>query len=231
MDKAASSILSLRAVSKTFTETGSRIELFRDLDFDLPQGDFVSITGASGAGKSTLLHILGLLERPTAGDVLFRGENVSRLADTRLSQIRNTELGFVFQFHHLLPDLSVLDNVLLPLRIGGDKSLHADGRARALGLLRDVGLSSRLDHVPSQLSGGERQRAAVARALIRKPAALLCDEPSGNLDEKNSDALHEMLANLSRHEGVAVLVVTHDLALARRAARPLVLHEGRLEPA
>lgn len=224
-------ILSLRRASKVFTETGSRIELFRDLDFALAQGDFVSITGASGAGKSTLLHILGLLERPTEGAVLFRGEEVSSLTDSRLSRIRNAELGFVFQFHHLLPDLTVLENVLLPLRIGGDAAALEEGRARALKLLGDVGLTSRLDHVPSQLSGGERQRAAVARALIRRPAALLCDEPSGNLDEKNSDALHDMLADLSAHEGVAVLVVTHDPALARRATRPLVLRDGRLDPA
>jgi lipoprotein-releasing system ATP-binding protein len=224
-------LLSLRGVSKVFTETGSRIELFRDLDFDLSAGDFVSITGASGAGKSTLLHILGMLESPTDGAVLFRGEDVSGLPDARLSRIRNRDLGFVFQFHHLLPDLSVLENVLLPLRIGGPDALNAAGRARALALLAQVGLDERLDHVPSQLSGGERQRAAVARALIREPAALLCDEPSGNLDTKNSDALHEMLAALSRDHGVAVLVVTHDAGLARLAARPLVLREGRLEPA
>lgn len=222
-------LLSLRGVSKVFTETGNRIELFRNLDFDLAAGDFVSITGASGAGKSTLLHILGMLESPTEGAVLFRGEDVSGLPDARLSRIRNRELGFVFQFHHLLPDLSVLENVLLPLRIGGG-ALTADALTRARALLRQVGLEARLDHVPSQLSGGERQRAAVARALIRRPAALLCDEPSGNLDARNSDALHEMLAALSRDQGVAVLVVTHDAGLARLAARPLTLREGRLEP-
>jgi lipoprotein-releasing system ATP-binding protein len=224
-------LLSLRGVSKIFTETGSRIELFRDLDFDLTAGDFVSITGASGAGKSTLLHILGMLESPTTGAVLFRGEDVSALGDARLSRIRNRELGFVFQFHHLLPDLSVLENVLLPLRIGGTAALTGEGRARARDLLVQVGLEGRLEHVPSQLSGGERQRAAVARALIRNPAALLCDEPSGNLDTKNSEALHDMLAALSRDHQVAVLVVTHDAGLAQRADRPLVLREGRLEPA
>src|SRR5690606_1238839 len=134
------------------------------------------------------------LESPTEGAVLFRGEDISGLPDTRLSRIRNRELGFVFQFHHLLPDLSVLENVLLPLRIGGPGALNAAGRERARALLSQVGLDARLDHVPSQLSGGERQRAAVARALIRNPSALLCDEPSGNLDTRNAAALHEMLA-------------------------------------
>jgi lipoprotein-releasing system ATP-binding protein len=232
MNKTSTSpILSLRGVAKAFTETGSRIELFRDLDFDLAAGDFTSITGASGAGKSTLLHILGLLESPSEGRVNFRGEDVTGFTDARLSRVRNTELGFVFQFHHLLPDLSVLENVLLPLRIGGEKTLHGAGRERALALLREVGLEGRLTHVPSQLSGGERQRAAVARALIRDPAVLLCDEPSGNLDTRNSEALHDMLAALNRDRGVAILVVTHDAGLARRATRPLTLRDGQLEPA
>jgi lipoprotein-releasing system ATP-binding protein len=222
-------ILSLRGVAKEFTETGSRIELFRDLDFDLAPGDFVSITGASGAGKSTLLHILGLLERPTAGTVAFRGENVSGLGDARLSRVRNRDIGFVFQFHHLLPDLTALENTLLPLRIAG--RLDAAARDRALSLLRRVGLEERLHHVPSRLSGGERQRAAVARALVNGPSVLLCDEPSGNLDTRNSESLHALLADLNRDAGVAVLVVTHDASLARRAARPLALREGRLLPA
>jgi lipoprotein-releasing system ATP-binding protein len=224
------SLLSLHGASKVFTETGSRIELFRDLDFNLAEGDFVSITGASGAGKSTLLHILGLLEKPTEGTVRFRGEEVAGLGDSRVSGIRNREIGFVFQFHHLLPDLNVLENVLLPLRIGGDGSHRGAGRERALALLSQVGLDGRLEHVPSQLSGGERQRAAVARALIRNPSALLCDEPSGNLDTRNSEALHDMLVTLNRDHGVAVLVVTHDIGLARRAARPFVLRDGRLDP-
>jgi lipoprotein-releasing system ATP-binding protein len=225
-------ILSLRGVSKVFTETGSRIELFRDLDFDLEAGDFVSITGASGAGKSTLLHILGLLESPTEGSVLFRGEAVSGLGDARLSRIRNATIGFVFQFHHLLPDLTALENVLLPLRIGGPgREGLAAGRDRAIALLEQAGLGDRLDHTPAQLSGGERQRAAVARALIQNPAVLLCDEPSGNLDARNSERLHTLLADLNRTLGVTVLVVTHDPALAARAMRPLTLREGLLEKA
>lgn len=222
------SLLSLRGVSKIFSETGT-IELFRDLDFDLGAGDFVSITGASGVGKSTLLHILGFLEGPSTGQALFKGEAVSGFSDTRLSEIRNREIGFVFQFHHLLPDLTVLENVLLPLRMGG--RLDEAGRERARALLREVGLEARLAHLPSQLSGGERQRAAVARALVNQPAVLLCDEPSGNLDTVNSDHLHRMLEDLNRRLGVAILVVTHDPALARQAARPLVMRDGGLHPA
>jgi lipoprotein-releasing system ATP-binding protein len=222
------SILSLHGVAKAFEDTGSRIELFRNLDFDLAPGDFVSITGASGVGKSTLLHILGFLERPTEGEVRFQGESVSSLSDARLSAIRNREIGFVFQFHHLLPDLTVWENTLLPLRIGG--GLDRAGRERARELLIQVGLEQRLEHLPSQLSGGERQRAAVARALVNNPKALLCDEPSGNLDARNAQHLHEILADLNRDLSVALLVVTHDIALARRAARPLVMRDGGLHP-
>lgn len=225
----SNAILSLRGISKVFSETGSRIELFRDLDFDLAVGDFVSITGASGVGKSTLLHILGFLEAPTTGRALFKGQPVSDFSDARLSEIRNREIGFVFQFHHLLPDLTVWENVLLPLRVGG--ILDEAGRERARALLHQVGLEGRMRHVPGQLSGGERQRAAVARALVNSPKVLLCDEPSGNLDTVNSEHLHTMLADLNRNLGVAVLVVTHDAALARRATRPLVMRGGRLEPA
>ena len=221
-------ILSLRGVAKAFEDTGSRIELFRNLDFDLAPGDFVSITGASGVGKSTLLHILGFLERPTEGEVRFQGEAVSLLSDARLSAIRNREIGFVFQFHHLLPDLTVWENTLLPLRIGG--SLGRAGRERARQLLNQVGLEQRLEHLPSQLSGGERQRAAVARALVNNPKVMLCDEPSGNLDVRNAQHLHEILSDLNRDLSVALLVVTHDIALARRAAKPLVMRDGGLHP-
>ncbi len=222
-------VLSLRGVAKVFADTGNRIELFRDLDFELGAGDFTSITGASGVGKSTLLHILGFLERPSAGEVRFRGENVSSLADGRLSAIRNGEIGFVFQFHHLLPDLTVWENTTMPLRIGG--RLDRAGRDRARALLAEVGLEPRQNHLPSQLSGGERQRAALARALVSEPKALLCDEPSGNLDAKNSAHLHAMLSDLSRKMKTAVLVVTHDVALARMAERRLAMRDGGLHPA
>ncbi len=220
-------LLRLQAISKVFEETGARIELFRDLDFDLHVGDFVSITGASGVGKSTLLHILGLLESPSQGEVFFRGVAASTLSDARLSAIRNGEIGFIFQFHHLLPDLTVWENVLLPLRIAGDMSKGSD---LARKLLTRVGLDARLEHLPSQLSGGERQRAALVRALVRNPKILLCDEPSGNLDVKNSENLHSILADMNETLGVSVLVVTHDLSLAAMAKQKLVLRGGRLVP-
>ncbi len=222
-------ILSLRGVAKEFHETGTRIELFRDLDFDLHPGDFTSIMGASGVGKSTLLHILGLLERPTQGAVHFRGADVAPLSDARRSAIRNREIGFVFQFHHLLPDLTVEENTQLPLRIAG--LLNRAGRDRVDALLAEVGLQERRGHLPSQLSGGERQRAALARALVQEPKVLLCDEPSGNLDARNAAHLHGMLSDLSRKLSVAVLVVTHDAALAHKTARRLVLRDGGLHTA
>ncbi len=222
-------ILSLRGASKVFSEAGSRIELFRGLDFDLAAGEFVAVTGASGVGKSTLLHILGLLERATSGTLRFGGEDISSLGDARVSRLRNRSIGFVFQFHHLLPDLTALENVLLPLRIAG--GLDAAGRARAKALLGRVGLGDRLHHPPAKLSGGERQRAAVARALVNAPSVLLCDEPSGNLDAANAERLHDLLAELNRDQGVAVLAVTHDPALAARAGRALVLRGGALHPA
>ena len=222
-------MLSLRGVTKSFEDTGNRIELFRNLDFDLNAGEFISITGASGVGKSTLLHILGFLEHPSEGSVLFRGESVSSLPDARLSSIRNREIGFVFRFHHLLPDLTVLENALMPLRIQG--GLTRAGRERARALLAQVGLENRLSHTPAQLSGGERQRVALARALVNEPKALLCDEPSGNLDVHNSEHLHKVLADLNRDFGVAVLVVTHDLNLARMASRYLVMRDGGLHSA
>jgi lipoprotein-releasing system ATP-binding protein len=224
-----SSLLSLRNASKLFTEADSRIELFRGLDFDLHAGEFVAITGASGVGKSTLLHILGMLERATSGTLTFGGEDVSSLGDARVSRLRNRSIGFVFQFHHLLPDLTALENVMIPLRIAG--ALDGKGRARARELLARVGLADRMHHVPAKLSGGERQRAAVARALVNAPSVLLCDEPSGNLDAGNAERLHALLSELNRDNGLAVLAVTHDPALAARAGRALVMRGGALHPA
>jgi lipoprotein-releasing system ATP-binding protein len=227
--RVTSPILSLKNATKVFTESGGRIELFRDLDFELGAGEFVAITGASGVGKSTLLHILGLLEQASSGTLRFDGTDVSTLGDARVSRLRNRSIGFVFQFHHLLPDLTALENVMLPLRIGG--SLGGKGRARAKELLERVGLGDRLHHVPAKLSGGERQRAAVARALVNGPSVLLCDEPSGNLDAGNAERLHALLSDLNRDQGVAVLAVTHDPALAARAHRALVLRGGALQDA
>ncbi len=220
------SLIELQGIAKTFSETGSTIELFRDLDLTICPGDFLSIMGASGVGKSTLLHIIGLLERSSAGSVRYRGENITDLSDRRVSGIRNQGIGFVFQFHHLLPDLTVEENVLLPARIGGN--LNAKTKARSMELLGLVGMEKRLRHLPNELSGGERQRAALARALVNEPDLLLCDEPSGNLDAGNARQLHALLRDLNQRIGVAILVVTHDPVLASLASRNLILSEGKL---
>jgi lipoprotein-releasing system ATP-binding protein len=219
-------LVALEKVSKAFEETGTRIELFRDLDFAIAPGDFTAIMGASGVGKSTLLHILGLLDHPTSGTVRFRGQDISGLRDRALSAIRGREIGFVFQFHHLLPDLTVLENVALPARIAG--GLRRADEEHALELIRLVGMDHRLRHLPNELSGGERQRVALARALINRPGLLLCDEPSGNLDSGNSEQLHALLRDLNSRLGVAILVVTHDRGLAGLASRQYMMQGGGL---
>ena len=220
-------LLSAERIQKVFEETGTRIELFRDLDFAIGAGGFAAIKGASGIGKSTFLHILGLLDHPTAGRVLFKGKDTVGLSDRAMSRVRNREIGFVFQFHHLLPDLTVRENVLMPARIDGRMGkAEAD---RALELIRLVGMEHRMRHLPAELSGGERQRAALARALMNNPGILLCDEPSGNLDVKNASQLHELLLDLNRRLNVAILVVTHDQALADLAKKVYVMEGGGLK--
>lgn len=223
----ANPLLSAERIQKVFEETGTRIELFRDLDFTISAGDFVAIKGASGVGKSTFLHILGLLDHPTAGRVLFKGKDTVGLSDRAMSRVRNAEIGFVFQFHHLLPDLTVRENVLMPARIAGRM-----GRAeeeRSLELIKLVGMDHRLKHLPAELSGGERQRIALARALMNNPGILLCDEPSGNLDSGNSRHLHELLLDLNNRLNVAILVVTHDQNLAALAKQVYVMEGGGLK--
>ncbi len=226
LSPAPTPLVSVEGIQKVFIETGTRIELFRDLDFAVAAGDFVAIKGASGVGKSTFLHILGLLDRPTAGRVLFKGRDTSVLSDKSVSGIRGGEIGFVFQFHHLLPDLTVKENVLMPCRIAG--RLRRADEERALELIRMVGLDHRLKHLPNELSGGERQRVALARALINEPGILLCDEPSGNLDVKNAEVLHHQLQDLNKRLNVSILVVTHDLNLAAQARKVYVMENGGL---
>lgn len=226
-DASTQALVRLQEVSKIFEETGSRIELFSKLSLTIHRGDFVSIMGTSGVGKSTLLHIIGLLERPTTGEVWYAGDKVSQLSDRRISGIRNQGIGFVFQFHHLLPDLTVEENVLLPARIGG--TFGDVTRKRASELLDLVGLGERKKHLPNELSGGERQRGALARALLNEPGLLLCDEPSGNLDSGNAKQLHHLLTDLNQRLKVAILVVTHDSNLADLAEKSLVLRDGQLQ--
>ena len=207
---------------------GGTIHVLRGLDIQVASGEFVAITGESGSGKSTLLHLLGALDAPTSGDVTLQGARYGALDADGLAALRNRQIGFVFQFHHLLRDFTALENVSIPLLIGGVRPPEADTRARRL--LDAVGLSARLEHLPAQLSGGEQQRAAVARALATEPALLLADEPSGNLDEANAELLHGLFAGLARDFQTAVVVVTHNRALADRADRILHLAEGVLAP-
>jgi lipoprotein-releasing system ATP-binding protein len=205
---------------------GGTISVLDGVHLQVERGEMVAIVGASGAGKSTLLHLLGALDRPSRGSVRIAGEHVNGLSDEELSLLRNRKVGFVFQFHHLLREFSAVENVMMPMRIGGIEDDLA--RQRAADLVARVGLGQRMSHRPSELSGGEQQRTAVARALAMDPAVLLADEPSGNLDHANSERLHDLLVELSRDLEIAMVVVTHNQALASRADRVLLLEDGRL---
>ena len=207
---------------------GELIRVLDQVSLTVQRGEMVAITGASGSGKSTLLHVLGALDRPSAGRIAIAGQEIAGLADDVLDTLRNRSVGFVFQFHHLLREFSALENVMMPLRIAGVADDIALGRSVAL--LERVGLSSRMHHRPAALSGGEQQRAAVARALAAEPALLLADEPSGNLDLNNAERLHDLFAELARDLSLALVVVTHNRSLAARANRELLLEGGRLSP-
>ena len=205
---------------------GAIIRVLDDVSIAVARGEMVAIVGASGAGKSTLLHVLGALERPSAGMVRLAGASVDTLSDAALDTLRNRTVGFVFQFHHLLREFSALENVMMPLRIAGVAPREA--RERAVALLERVGLAPRLHHRPSALSGGEQQRTAVARALASDPAVVLADEPSGNLDRDNAERLHDLFAELAQERSLGLVVVTHNASLAARADRALSLEGGRL---
>ncbi len=213
---------------KTFHETGTEIVVLRNVDFSLQSGDFVSITGASGAGKSTLLHVLGLLDKPSSGKIKIAQQDVSQLSDRQLSEFRNQYLGFVFQFHHLLPDFTALENILMPACI--NRKPTTNDKVRANELAQRIGIEHRLNHLPSEISGGERQRVALARALMNQPKILLCDEPSGNLDQKNSEKLNLLLAELCDSLSIALVVVTHEEPLAQMAKRQYHLQDCQLLP-
>jgi lipoprotein-releasing system ATP-binding protein len=221
------SVLEVQGLTKHYVGgDGGVITVFDGVDLQVQRGEMVAIIGASGAGKSTLLHLLGALDRPTAGRVLIGGRALEGMDDDAVSTLRNRTVGFVFQFHHLLREFTALENVMMPLRIAGIEEGAA--RERALALLDRVGLAGRVHHRPSELSGGEQQRTAVARALAADPAVLLADEPSGNLDHHNSERLHELFAQLSRELEIAMVIVTHNRSLAGRADRILQLEDGRL---
>jgi lipoprotein-releasing system ATP-binding protein len=207
---------------------GSPIDVLTGVDLGVARGEFVAIVGASGTGKSTLLHLLGALDRPTAGAVKLDGQGYEEMTATELASVRNRKLGFVFQFHHLLREFTALENVMLPLLIAG--ATEATARSRAEELLARVGLAGRMTHRPTALSGGEHQRTAVARALATDPVVVLADEPSGNLDYGHSEVLHELFASLAREFETALVVVTHNRLLAARADRVLSMENGRLVP-
>ncbi len=205
---------------------GMILRVLDEVAIEVRRGEMVAIVGESGAGKSTLLHVLGALDRPTAGRVRLDGQAVETLSDEAVDALRNRTVGFVFQFHHLLREFSAIENVMMPLRIGGVE--EAEARERAASLLARVGLGERLHHRPSAMSGGEQQRTAVARALAARPAVLLADEPSGNLDRYNAERLHDLFAELAREQSLGLVVVTHNQSLAARADRVLSLVGGRL---
>lgn len=224
--QAAGEVIRAEQLGKTYAEGRLHTPVFDGLDFHVDAGETVAILGASGAGKSTLLHLLGGLDTPTAGEVYVAGQKMSALSDAARGQLRNRALGFVYQFHHLLPEFTALENVMLPVLLGGSGVPEASSRARAL--LESVGLGHRLEHKPGELSGGERQRAAVARALVNRPACVLGDEPTGNLDEKTAATVFELMLELNRAQRTSLVLVTHDRRLARRLDRVMELHDGKL---
>ncbi len=225
-------LLQLTGVTKEFLPASGAapLKILSNLDFSVAPGESVAIVGPSGSGKSTLLNLVGSLDRPTAGKVLLQGRDLTGLTDLELAQVRNQSIGFIFQGHHLLPQCSVLENVLVPTLASGDSSSRAAALDRAKSLLQRVGLADRMDHRPAQLSGGERQRTAVVRALINQPKLLLADEPTGALDQASASNLADLLVELNREEKVALIVVTHSPSLAARMSRALELRGGRLEP-
>jgi len=216
----------VRALSKDYVLGGETVHALRKISFDIPYGDYVSIMGHSGSGKSTLLNLLGCLDRPTSGQFLLGGDDVSRMSDDQLAETRALDIGFIFQSYNLLPALSVLENIEVPLYYSG--RISAETRQRGLDLARRVGLESRLHHRPTQLSGGQQQRVAIARSLINDPRFILADEPTGNLDSKTTAEILALLAQLNG-EGRTILLVTHEPDVAEQTRRSLVLHDGQLQ--
>lgn len=219
--------LQCEKLCKNYQQGALSTEVLRNVTFTMQPNEMMAIVGSSGSGKSTLLHLLGGLDSPTSGEVIYRDRFIHRLSSSMKAELRNTELGFIYQFHHLLPDFTALENVAMPLLIAGQNAKYAQDKAHAM--LAEVGLASRGHHRPAELSGGERQRVAIARALVNHPSLVLADEPTGNLDQYNADSIFNLLMELNARQGTAFLVVTHDLQLAKRLHRQLEMRDGHLQ--
>jgi lipoprotein-releasing system ATP-binding protein len=221
-----SSVLGCTNLCKSFNEGSAELQILRDINFSIAAGERIAIMGSSGSGKSTLLHLLGGLDEPTSGDVTITDLQVSRLNPVQLGRLRNRELGFIYQFHHLLPEFTALENVAMPLLVG--RASPEEAQQQAASMLDRVGLSARVTHKPGELSGGERQRAAVARALVTRPSCVLADEPTGNLDRYNAEQVYNLMLELNQDLGTSFLVATHDVSIAERLDRIMLLEDGRL---
>ena len=219
-------LLQCKGIRKSYRKDGNEVEVLRGVDLTIQEGEIVAILGSSGAGKSTLLHVLGTLEPPTAGEILYFGKNVAAFSAEKVAQFRNREIGFVFQFHYLLQEFSALENVMMPALIAGED--REKYQKRALSLLEEVGLGHRTTHRPAELSGGEQQRVALARALVMHPRLLLADEPTGNLDSANAKKVKELFLQLSESRGITIVFVTHDEEIAKDFTRHLVMKDGRI---
>ena len=226
MSRAAGGRIEIRNLGKTYTMDGARIEALKGVSLDIDRGDSLAILGVSGAGKSTLLHILGTLDHPTEGTFLYDGVSIFDWSEKKLAEFRNRKVGFVFQFHHLLPEFTSLENTMMPALIAG--LTRSEARRRAEAILDEVGLTERRTHKPGELSGGEQQRVAVARALVMEPEMLLADEPTGNLDTETGSKIHDMLVELNRTRKITLVVVTHNQSLADRMSRCIGLRDGRI---